>query len=234
MKKILIIILSVNLLICSCTNFEIYKEPANIILQNYGGEITYGEGTGIGDKENGNKYNYLSVELSNSQFLQYGISPVHVITHIATEFAKVAPKEIGEVQVTLNDLPTENGIESFNETIPMEELKLIISKESILHSCFDKIALDTISEFTPFLTEEFKTKFIDNKGDLVIKKINEMIGEYKGSVFRGYDLMGIDSLPNNEFILLNGLMLGTKQNADLSIIIDPKKSKNQCIVELRY
>ncbi|KAA3635103.1 MAG: hypothetical protein DWQ02_10360 [Bacteroidetes bacterium] len=231
MKNPLILILTISIFIYSCNNYENYKAPANVIIQNYGGELAYGAGVGV---SNGNKYDYLSVELSKSLFLQYGILPGNVITHIATEFAKVTPHNIKEIHIELVDIPTDNGTRVFSEKISIEEAKLIISKENILHNCFDKIALNNITELTPFLTEDYKTSFIEKDGELAIKGINEMIGQYKGSMFRGYDFMGNDSILGKDFILLNGLMLGSKVNAELSIIIDPEKPDNECIVALRY
>lgn len=234
MKNLRLLLLTISVFIYSCIDYEIYQNPVNIILQNYGGEIEYGPGMGIGAGSKGNKYDYLSVELSNSLFLQYGISPDLLMTHIATEFAKVTPDNISEIQVELSDIPFNNEVKNFSKTISIDEAKLIIQKEKILHNCFDKIALNNISEFTSTLTEEFEIAFSEQDGELVIKEINKMIGEYKGSIFRGYDILVNNSVPEKELILLNGLMLGSVQNAVISIIIDPQKSSDRCILEMKY
>ena len=234
MKNSVSLIFLISLLISSCIDYEIYETPVNTIMENYGGELAYGPGVGVGAGSKGAKYDYLSVELSNSLFLEYGISPGYVITHIATEFAKVTPENISEIQVELSSIPTESGNKYFAKTISIEEAKLIISKEDIMHKCFEKIASNNIAELTPLLTDEFKIEFKDNNGESVIKKINEMIGNYKNSVFRGYDFVENDLTPNKNYILLNGLIMGSKQNVDISVIIDPDKSNNQSIIALRY
>ncbi|MEL6973109.1 MAG: hypothetical protein AAFO02_23295, partial [Bacteroidota bacterium] len=64
--------------------------------------------------------------------------------------------------------------------------------------------------------------------------INTMIGDYGGSLFRGYDIMRVDSIPDKDFILISGLMLGTTANANIGVIIDPALSLDHSIVAIRY
>ncbi|MEL7252189.1 MAG: hypothetical protein AAFZ63_17510 [Bacteroidota bacterium] len=229
------LLLLFGLLINSCTiDNEIYDEAAQMILQNYGGELAYGEGFGAGVGNKGSTYKYLSVELSESPLLNYGISPGLVMTHITAEFAKGAPDDLVEIQVELNSLPSEDGPMDFSLTTALEEAKLINEKEEILHRCIDKIALNDISELTTLFTDQYNEWFANNDGEQVVRGINTMIGDYGGSLFRGYDIMRVDSIPDKDFILISGLMLGTTANANIGVIIDPALSLDHSIVAIRY
>ena len=132
----------------------------------------------------------------------------------------------------LATISSDNEVKIFSKNISIEELKLIINKEEILHKCFDRIASKDIAELTPFLSEEYRTYFLENEGEIAIKNINQVIGKYKVSMFRGYEITTNELTPDKQFIMLNGLMLGTIQNVDINIIIDPEKPNNKSVVAL--
>ena len=227
------LLLPLGLLITSCaSDNDRYDEAAHLILENYGGELAYGEGVGAGSK--GGKYKYLDVELSGSSILQYGISPGLVMTHITAEFAKAASDDILEIQVELSSLPSEDGPVDFSMTTAIEEAKLVNEKEEILHRCLDKIGANDISELTALFTDEFREAFMSNEGEEVVHGINTMIGDYSGSMFRDYDIVSTDSLPDKDLILIRGLMLGTTANANIGIVIDPELPADQSIVTIQY
>ncbi|MEL6972292.1 MAG: hypothetical protein AAFZ63_17475 [Bacteroidota bacterium] len=229
------LLLLLGLLITGCTSDnDRYDEAAQLILENYGGELAYGEGMGVGVGNKGNKYKYLSVELSESPLLNYGISPGLVMTHITAEFAKGAPDDIHEIQVELSQLPSEDGPMDFSMTTALDEAKLVNQKEEILHRCLDKIGANDIPELTALFTDEFREAFMSNEGEEVVQGINAMIGDYSGSMFRGYDIVSTDSLPDKDLILIRGLMLGTTANASIGIVIDPELSADQSIVTIQY
>jgi len=82
-------------------------------------------------------------------------------------------------------------------------------------------------------TDEYKLQFDNNNGQSIIKEVKELLGTYKGSMYRGYEIMGNDSIPDKDFIKLNGLILGSKENVILGVIINPEMKDDESIVAIR-
>lgn len=233
--NVMSLLLLVSLLTTSCANDgELYVEAADKILQNYGGELAFGEGMGVGVGSKGNQYKYLNVELSGSSLLHYGLSPDLVMTHIAAEFAKTVPDDITEIQVELSALPSEDGPMDFARTTSVEQAKWVNEKEAILHRCIEYIGSSDIPELTKSFTDEFSEWFLENDGEAAIREINALIGDYRGSMFRGYDLVAADSVPDKELLAIYGLIMGADENFTISVLIDPEDSSDRSVVGIGY
>jgi hypothetical protein len=213
---------------CSCNSFNNEVKGVDEVISYYGGNCKYS--IGIAKSINGDKDQYLEIELSNSETVEPFID---IPDFPASNIAYLCFNQLGTSKERYDHIKSvlifKNGIKS-TFTYSTAQLKIVAEKMILVERVVDLIKSGNFQDLKPMLNDGAIIKY--NKNILVssIRKAESRLGNIKGFRSIGFQF---STIGGTEILHISGIISRTKTNHQFSIDVYPYLNDDQ-VLNIQY
>ena len=233
MPRIVFICLTTLIWLTSCVDMTEYADATSEISGFYGGSITCGKGVSTSTSEG--KAKYLTVTLSQTPALDYGINPEFLLSHMAMAFYRDMSDEHLENFTHIESTLEVGGGRTYESMYEIQDLEYVYTKSSELRDLLKHVDERDIEAIrTSVIPQTQLALDTSNVYEFISEGLDTLITDAVDYLFTGHRYVTVPDMNDKECLEFCSHIIGPDRIIRCTMVLDHKKEEGANIINLYF